>query len=336
MKKVITAVGIVVLFLHLQSCDKQEEQLIPDETNSEVTESFIIPESIIKVNNRTKKILSKKRDVFNTKWRRVTRQDLQNFRDEHGKKTFLNSNGAKNKFTFILNKGNRRPWSVSINDTQIGYKGINYNNRAGSFAEFRASGRLIEDKDTKLTKWTPVEGMSAFVDKNRDRKEKFMSSPGKWTASVRKGTTLTVTGENTVTNGITLNIGTLLSVEESESFSLTKSEEKLLLKIISQELKSSGIWVPAGKCVRFTPVERHRINKVKWKFPLEFKGKVSADFGSKKHQGRHYWTVNAHDYFYDYTKRDRKFIVNIDDEVAHEFGIRAEIVNSKDKGCKNL
>ncbi len=323
MKKLITSIGIASLLLFLQSCDNQEElKIIENETVQHPEQVFGPAVNIGDDVNTT--IVKRSSNNVSTNWKRISYNDLRTFEDEHGKKSFTSTDGLKNRFTFILGKGSRRPNNVSINGSKFGI-GSNPNSRYNWYADFRASGKKTKNSNSRFTPWKRIQDVPARWDRNRSNRGRWMELPGEWRIETSNETNWSI--KNSFSHSFSLEISIPDTFKATNTFTVGLDNTKggSQSRKVTDVLRGGRIWVPAGKAVVWEAQERHKTNKSTWSIPLEFRGRVGADYGTQKHYGSHYWSVPAKNFFYDYTERDRKYVVDVSEDNSKQIRVHAYI-----------
>ncbi len=324
MKKLITAIGITSALLFLQSCDNQEEELNIIENETSIHPEHVYGPAVTIKDNEESGLANRNTDNISTNWKRISSDDLRTFEDEHGRKSFTNTDALKNRFTFILNRGSRRPNNVSINGSKFGF-GSNPNGRFNWNADFRASGKKTKNSNSTYTAWKRIQDIPARWDRNRSKKGRWMELQGEWRVETTNETNWSV--KNSFSHSFSLEISVPDTFKATNTFTvgLDRTKGGSESRKITDVLRGGRIWVPAGKAVVWEAQERHKTNKSTWSIPLEFRGKIGADYGTQKHHGSHYWSVPAKNFFYDYTERDRKYVVNVSEDNSKQIRVHAYI-----------
>ncbi len=287
----------------ITSCSKEEEDTLtkPQAENAAELDNDNIKYTYgktiqTKFYNESTDLLSRNNDKVYGSWAEVTPTDLVKL-SKPGY-SFVNKDAIQNRFTILLNKGPRRPISISVNDYKIG-KGSNPNRRYNWKAEVRTIGEKIETKTSKFSKWTSASSRISYPNNSGVRKWMVSGSQMRYTKSETKGWSL----GGSVSLEVGGKIGVPLLSEGSTKLTISMSGERngnsgtSTTEVIQEPV---GQWVDPGMYINFEVMQREIIETTKWSIPLEFKGYVGSDFGRKKHHGSHYWAVSAGRYFHEY------------------------------------
>lgn len=314
----------------ITSCSKNEDALTPTQSeNISVSDDSIISSShggIVQsvFNEDDTNLLSKASTTFYSNWAEVSPSDLNELSKKGGKYNELD--WQQNRFTSILNKGLRRPPSVSINGYRLG-KGQNPNARENWKAEIRTVGKRIKLVQSKPTAWKNASSIISY--RNNSGKREWMTYGGelRYTDTKTKGWSM----GGSVALEVGGKIGIPLVTEGSTKLTVTMNGERngSTTKSKVEVIKGNvGQWVEPRQVINFVVKERHINVTTRWKIPLNFKGKVGADFGRKKHHGAHYWSVSAAQFFDEYHTEKYKREIEIIETKDKEYRIEAYVTNN--------
>lgn len=306
------------------SCQNQDNNLVPP-GQSEINYTY---GPIIKIkDNFSKKTNLQSRSYVSGDWQRVNWEHLRKL-SRNAEINYTNTADIKNRFTWALNKGKDWPKGVYINDSKYG-GGQNPNNKYGWHTEFRAKGHAYnEDKGANYTPFRRVRGTAARSERNRSGKRKWMEISGEWRIETTNEKNWNVTGSISTEVGGKIGVPLVTEGSVKVTVGLSAGGGGSYSKKITEVIRGgNGIWVPAGKVANWELVERHRNYKTKWKVPLEFKGYVGADYG-RRHHGHYFWAIPARRFFYDYTERDKAYIIDLNEEYSKELRVRVWVTDN--------
>lgn len=332
MKNVLKISCVLFFLFFLNSCEKEEDNTFEPQLNESVLEGIeqesdtinYVYGSIIKIKDGIPDNSIVNKVVSNEPWIRLNREHLSKL-SRNADINYLNKDDLLNRFTWAINKGSTRPKNVCINNEKFG-EGHNPNNDYSWYTEMRPKPSLASQGGSDLTPFRRVKGTAARSERNRGD-GRWMELPGEWRIETTNETNWHVTGS----------ISTEIGGQAGIPFFKTSIKVTIGLEIgtggsrskrITEVIRDVGrIWVPAGKVANWELVERHRNYKSKWEVPLEFEGYVGADYG-KKHEGHYFWAVSANKFFYEYTERDKKYIIDVNEEYAKELRVRAWVTDN--------
>ncbi len=309
----------------ITSCSKDEDTLTkPQSENvsefSDNNSDYSYGDIVQSVHNEDQaNILSKNNTTFSSPWAEITGQDLSKLSTSTIKYTHLDF--LKNRFTAVLNKGSRRPHSVSINSYQHG-KGINPNSQQNWKAKIKTVGKRIKVKRSKKTKWKSASSTISY--RNNTGKRKWMSYQGEMRYTDTKSTGWSIGGSVSLEVGGEVKVPLL--AEASTKLTVSMNGERNGSKTISKTeviRANVGRWVKPGNFINFAVIERHVNITTNWSIPVAFSGSVGADYGSKKFHGSHFKSVPASKFFYEYQNQHKKRQLNINEVSNKEYRVVA-------------
>lgn len=323
--KVRTNLKYIIIFtICFLSCQSQDNELI----NSLGSEVKYIYGPIINIkDNLFKKKKSQSISYVSNEWQKLNKDHLRKL-SRNASIDFTNSTDLSKRFASILKKSNILPKGVFINNYKFG-KGHNPNNEYNWQTEFSARGYVFnEDNGANYTPFRRVKGTSARSERNRSGKKRFMEISGEWIIETTNEKNWNVTGSINTEIGGKIGIPLITEGSVKVSVNLSTGGGGSYSKKITEVIRGgNGIWVPNGKVANWELTERHRNYKTKWKIPLKFKGHIGADYG-KKHYNHYYWAVPAYNFFYEYTKNDKYYIIDFNEEYSKEIRVRAWITDN--------
>ncbi len=331
--------GLVFLFTlgTLVSCEKEMDatdtvttEVLPDESGYFVEQEGVEYHDgpVVKIGNHDiaeMELAAKKPRVHGT-WKRLTAGNMN-------KLGYSSTDFNLNRFTAVLNKGTRRPKNVSVNGFKYGPERSASANQ-GWNVDVRTWGvrqKIVTSKNTPIK---AVPGFSLRRLRNNKKTRQWMKPNDKeWKRSITNTRGWSVTGSRTMEIGTSLSIpfggGGNVGASASMSVTLEHGKSNSTEVTFEEGFTSAGRWVPPGKTAVFQVVERHKIQRTEWVVPVEFRGKVGANYGSKKHHGSHFWSVSAPAFFYEYNPKlrndYRRMVIKTHEDVLKEAWVRSWI-----------
>ncbi|WP_108869647.1 hypothetical protein [Aquimarina aquimarini] len=328
MKNLLKISYVLCFLFFLNSCEKEEDNIVDPQLNESISEEVAQESDTINYVygpvTKVKDDIVKKHNTPQTiegKWKKVTRDHLRKL-SQNADINYLHHDDMLNRFTWAINKGSTRPKSVSVNDHKIG-PGVNPCNTYGWHTEMRPKGKVTAiDNSSPTTDFQPVKNANARKDQNRSGKAKYMNLPGEWRIETYNESSWSITGSINTEIGAEVELPFFKSSIKVNVGLARTDGQKEYTKITEIVKNPDPILVPPGYYGNWELVESHKNYKSTWKIPMEFKGYVGADYG-KKHDGHYFWAVSANKFFYEYTQRDRHYILNMDEEYGKVLMVRA-------------
>lgn len=315
-KGIIICSSLLVTFLF--SCENKNNE-VPTTDQNQI--EFVYGPTIKIKDDFTRKNQSRKQEIINGEWKTLNKENLKEL-SESVNINYNNVNDAKEQFTKVFNRGTKQPKGVFINERNLG-EGTNPNTKEEWHAEFRAKGEPINDFNNENTNFTPfkrIRGTASRSEVNNSGERKFMELSGEWRIETSNESNWNVTGNISTKVGGSIGVPLVTKGSIEVAVGLSAGGGGSHSKKITEVIRGgNGIWVPAGHVANWELEERHKNFKTKWRVPLEFKGKVGADFGERYH-GSYFWSVPAIDFFADFLTK--AYLIDLNEEYSKEIRVR--------------
>ena len=272
-------------------------------------------------------INSKSSVSFTNAWRDLTRNDLQKL-SRNSSIYFLSHDAMRNRFRDLMNKGSRRPANVCVNSVQVGSSGRNPNRDYNWYAQVRGKGIQKSKTTSNFTSWKKVRGTNRRSERNRSNKGRWMELPGEWRVTTSEEKNWNVTGSISTEVGGKVGVPLVTEGSVKVTVSLSAGGGGSKSYSVTEVIRGGRIWVPAGKVANWEASERHKTVAVEWHVPLQFKGRVGADYGQNKLDGHHYWSLPANKFFFDFANGKKKYVIKVKEETNKEIRVRAWVSNN--------
>jgi len=186
----------------------------------------------------------------------------------------------------------------------------------------RSKAELENAYNAPRTNFKGVADIPIRSQRNMASTARWMEMPGEWRIETSNETNWHVTGSIATEVGVKVKIPFFAAVDTKMTVTLESGGGGSSSRKVTAVLDHDGLMVPAGKVAYWKVEERHQVMKRQWDVPVQFQGIVGSDYG-RKHHGHYFWGVYAHNFFYEYTQRNNKYVVNMSDEYGKELRVVA-------------
>lgn len=315
----------------ITSCNKNDE-LIDTDTEKANEEIDYVYGPITKIKDNFSENFSKKNNSISNDWKRIDYWDLKKLTIPGKTASFTNQHDLRNRFAWIMGSGDRWPVSVSVNNDKFeSVNSANPNDHGYEwYTDFRVKGQLTKRKTENYTNWRRVPNTNRRSERNKGKKGRWMELPGEWRVMVKNTKSWNVEGSITTEVGGKAGIPFVTEGSVKVAVTLKAGGGGSKESSVTEVIRGGRIWVPAGKVANWELSERHQDINSTWKMPLEFRGRVAADYGKKKYNGHHWWNVSASRFFDEYTRKNNPltYIVKVKEQKGKEVRIRSWVTNN--------